>query len=327
MLKSIKRYTTGALSAALLLGSSLAALAADTVSIRLDWAYGSEHAPIFLAIKKGFFADEGIEVKLMPGEGSSVTAKLVGNRDADFGYATADQILIAAQRGLPLLTTAVILQQNATALIFPKDKPIKDLKKDLAGKTVGVQLKSTTKLQWDKVKGDQKLDATTFKEVPADLAIVPLLSAGRIDAGIGYFFNDGLKARAAGMDVDWILFEDLGVKIYSTALFTNSEFAQKNPDLVRRFTRAFVKGWIYAKAHEPEALAAFIEANPETDKVYAKMKLPEVLRLTESEDVSKTTMGHSTPEGWNSLQETLLQMGVLPQKIDVGTIYTNDYLK
>ena len=327
MTSLLKKCLSGLVLASAVAAGATAALADDKIKLRLDWAYGSEHAPIFLAVEKGFFKDEGIEVQLLPGEGSSVTAKLVGNRDADFGYATADQILIAAQRGLPLLSTGVILQKNPTALIFKKSSPIKDVASDLAGKTIGVQLKSNTSLQWEKVKADLKLDTSTFREVPADLAIVPLLTADRIDAGVGFFHNDGLKARTSGVDVDWILFDDLGLKMYSSALFTNTELAKENPDLVHRVTRAFVKGWTYSREHPDEALAAFVKANPETDKAYAEAKLPEVLHLTESEDTEKNGLGHSTEEAWNNLQDTLSNMGIIPDKIDVKTVFTNDYLK
>src|SRR5260370_42698485 len=103
-----------------LVAAANAAFAADKVSLRLDWVYGSEHAPIFLAIEKGFFKDENIDLNLMPGEASSVTAKLVANRDTDFGYATADQVLIGAKRGLPLVATAVVRRENPTAPTFQR---------------------------------------------------------------------------------------------------------------------------------------------------------------------------------------------------------------
>jgi ABC-type nitrate/sulfonate/bicarbonate transport system substrate-binding protein len=175
-------------------------VAAEKVSLRLDWVYGSEHAPIFLAMEKGYFRDENIDLNLMPGEGSSVTVKLVGNRDADFGYATADQVLIGAQRGLPLVATAVVLQQNPTALIFKASAGIKDIKTDLKGKTIGVQLKSNTGRQWEAIKKSMALDTKSFIEVPADGALVPLLTSDRIQAGVGFYFNDGLKLKATGTD-------------------------------------------------------------------------------------------------------------------------------
>ena len=88
------------------------ALALDKVTLRLDWVYGSEHAPIFLAKEKGFFTAEGIDVNILPGEGSTVTVKLVGNRTTEFGYAGADQALMAFGRELPVVSTAVILLKS-----------------------------------------------------------------------------------------------------------------------------------------------------------------------------------------------------------------------
>lgn len=307
--------------------AAFAAHAADKVKLRLDWVFGAEHAPIFLAMEKGYFKDQNIDLDLMPGEGSSVTVKLVGNRDADFGYATADQVLIAAQRGLPLVATAVVLQQNPTALIFKTSLGIKNAKTDLYGKTIGVQLKSNTGRQWEALKKDLTLDASKFKEVPADGAIVPLISSDRIDVGVGFYFNDALKLRATGEKVDWILLEDLGMKMYSTSLLTNADLIKEKPDLVKRFTRAFMKGWSAAIANPKDAYDAFIKANPSTDKTYAELKLPEVLKLTASDDAKANGLGHSTKVAWDDLQNQLIGMEMMKDKTDVSKVFTNDFLQ
>lgn len=304
-----------------------AAQAADKVKLRLDWVFGAEHAPIFLAKEKGFFKEEGIDVELLPGEGSSVTVKLVGNRDTDFGYASADQALIAAARGLPVVSVAVILQQNPTALVFRKAQNIKDPKTDLYGKVIGVQLKSVTGRQWEALKRILKLDPAKLKEVPADGAIVPLIASGRIDVGVAFYFNDGLKLRASGEDVAWIPLENLGLKMYSTSLLTNAELIKENPDLVRRFTRAFIRGWEYSAKNPAEAMKAFLAANPGTDVKYAELKLPEVLRLTHSPDADKNGIGHSTHAGWTKLQDELVAMDLMKTKVDVDTVFTNKFLK
>jgi NitT/TauT family transport system substrate-binding protein len=303
------------------------AQAADKVKLRLDWVFGAEHAPIFLAKEKGYFAQEGIDVELLPGEGSSVTVKLVGNRDADFGYASADQALIAAARGLPVVSTAVVLQQNPTALIFRKAQNIKDPKTDLYGKVIGVQLKSVTGRQWEALKKILSLDASKLKEVPADGALVPLIAAGRIDVGVGFYFNDALKLRATGEDVDWILLETLGLKMYSTSLLTNADLIKEKPDLVRRFTRAFMRGWTDAAKNPDAAMKAFLAANPSTDVKYAELKLPEVLKLTHSVDADKSGIGYSTEAGWKGLQDSLVTMGLMQTTVDVKTVFTNDFLK
>ena len=99
-----------------LAGISGPAFAIDKVTLRLDWVYGSEHAPIFLARDKGFFAKDGIDVTLLPGQGSTVTVKLVGNGTADFGYAAADQALMAYAKGLPFSTSLQINPPSATTV-------------------------------------------------------------------------------------------------------------------------------------------------------------------------------------------------------------------
>jgi len=321
----VKALVAGATLSGLLVPA--AAFAADKVKLRLDWVIGSEHAPIFLAMERGYFRDAGIDLDLLPGEGSSVTVKLVGNRDADFGYATADQVLIGAQRGLDLVATAVVLQQNPTALIFKSALKVKDPKTDLYGKTIGVQLKSNTSRQWEALKKNLKLDASKFKEVPADGALVAMIASSRIDVGVGFYFNDALKLKATGEDVSWILLEDFGIKMYSTTLVTNPALIKEKPDLVKRFTGAFMKGWQAAIDDPKAAYDAFIKANPSTDKVYAELKLPEVLKLTQSADVKQNGLGHSTQAAWEDLQKQLIEMDMMKDKTDVSKVFTNDFLK
>jgi NitT/TauT family transport system substrate-binding protein len=302
------------------------AMALDQVTMRLDWVFGSEHSGIFVAQQKGFFRDEGIDLQVLPGEGSSVTVKLVGTGDVEFGYATADQAVLAADRGLPVVTTAVILQSNPTAVIFPKETGIKTLK-DLYGKRLGLQVKSAVERQWRAVVKKNDIDTTKISEVPADLSIAKLIIAKRIDAGIAFAFNDGLQVAAEGIDMDWIYFRDLGLPMYSTGLIVNQDTIKKNPDLVRRFTRAFVKGWAYAKDHPDEAYSLTVAANPTLDNKYNRLKLPAVLELTQSDDTKAHGIGYSTPEGWKALMNTMVSLELIKKPLDVEAVSTNEFLK
>ena len=148
-MRSRRRRLFGLLGIAvalLVLAPLTPAAAVDTVSLRLDWVIGSEHAPIFVARDKGFFKDEGIDVNILAGEGSTVVVKLVGNKNNDFGYATADQVLMAHAKGLPILTTAVVLQDTPGCIIFPRSQPITKLEQ-LYGKRLGTQIKSVVDKQ------------------------------------------------------------------------------------------------------------------------------------------------------------------------------------
>jgi NitT/TauT family transport system substrate-binding protein len=302
------------------------AMAADTVSLRLDWVIGSEHTGIFVARDKGFFKDEGIDVNILAGEGSTVVVKLVGNKNNDFGYAAADQILMANAKGLPIRSTAVILQNTPGAIIYPKAKPITKLE-DLYGKKLGTQIKSVVDKQWEAVARIGKIDRSKITEIPSDRAVAQGMIAGTLDAAVAFFFNDGLLAEVRGMPTGWLLFSDLGLKVYSSSLVVHDDLIKQNPGLVRRFTKAFVKGWTYSKEHPEEALALFLKANPNVDPAYSKVKLPAVLGILDSEDTKKNGVGASTKAGWEAMQRALIDMKLMEAPIDVTRAFTNEYLK
>ncbi len=313
-------------AAAMMTAISAPAFALDKVTLRLDWVYGSEHAPIFLARDKGFFEKEGIDVTLLPGQGSTVTVKLVGNGSEEFGYAAADQGLMAYAKGLPVVSTAVILQKNPVAVIFPKSSGIKTLT-DLYGKTMGIPFQSVGEKQWRYVVKFNKIDPSRIHEVAVDRNIAATVEANKVDASLAFFFNDGLKVVSDGTPMNWILLSDVGLPIYSTSLLVNEETINKNPDLVRRFTHAFVAGWTYAVSHEQEALDAFLKDNPTVDPKYSALKLPEVLKLTQSEETAKNGIGYSTKEKWEDMQKALVDMGIMESPVDVSKVFTNEFLK
>jgi NitT/TauT family transport system substrate-binding protein len=320
---TVRRFFFAAVATCTLLSGEARAL--DSVTIRLDWVFGTEHSGIFTALEKGYFKDAGIDVKILPGEGSSVTVKLVGNGDVEFGYATADQALLANARDLPVVATAVILQSNPTAIVFPKSTGIKRLT-DLYGKRLGLQLKSAVERQWRAVVKIQNIDTGKIIEVPADLAVAQLIIAKRIDAGVAFFFNDGIRPIAEGIDMDWLMFRDLGLQMYSSSLLTNAELIKNKPDLVKRFTQAFVHGWQYAKDHPEEAYALTVKANPTLDNKYNKMKLPAVLTLTDSEDVKAHGIGYSSKPGWETLQKTLIELDLMKEPVKLDGVFTNAFL-
>ncbi len=319
----IRRLFSVALALVILSGQ---AWALDKVTLRLDWVFGSEHAPIFLARDKGFFRDEGIDVEILAGEGSTVTVKLVGNGNADFGYAAADQAMMAYAKGLPVVASAVILQKNPVAVIFPQASGIKTLQ-DLYGKTLGVPTLSVAEKQWRYVEKVNHVDDSKIHQVSLGTGIATMIEAKKVDAAVAFFFNDGLKVVSDGTPMGWILLSDVGLPIYSTSLIVSEDTINKNPDLVHRFTRAFVKGWIYSLSHQDEALQTFLKDNPTVDPKYSALKFPEVLKLTQTPDTEKNGIGYSTQDKWDAMQKALLEMGIMDKGVDVANVFTDKFLK
>jgi NitT/TauT family transport system substrate-binding protein len=310
----------------LAMACSSVALAADQVRFRLNWVPGAEYAPFYLGKEKGFFAEQGIDLEILPGEGSTVTAKLVANRSVEFGLAGADVVMMSNSRDLPLVSIGIMTQELPGGIIFPADSGIRTLT-DLYGKRLGVQLKSATEKQWRAVAKMAKLDEKKIIEVPADRAIAQLIASKAIDAGIAFYFNDGLKLVAEGTPMSWIPFSEHGLRFYADAVITHPDLIKENPDLVRRFARAFVKSWTYAIANEKETLNSFLRQNPTVDAKYSALKLPVVLKMGQSPETREHGFGYSTRERWEEMQKMLIGMELMPTPVDVSKIATNEFLK
>jgi NitT/TauT family transport system substrate-binding protein len=302
------------------------ATALDKVRFRLNWVPGAEFSPFYLGKEKGFFTEQGIDVEIFPGEGSTVSAKLIGNRSAEFGESAADVVVMANSQGLPITSIGILLQEVPGGIIFPTDSGIKKLT-DLYGKKLGIQLKSSTEKQWRAVAKLNNIDESKIKEVPADRAIAQLIANKTIDAGVAFYFNDGLKLVAEGIPMSFISFSDSGLKFYADAIITSPELIKENPDLVRRFTKAVVKSWTYAIANQKETLDIFLKLNPNIDAKYSSLKLPVVLKMAQSDDTNANGFGHSTQERWDNMQKSLISMGLMKDPVDVSKIFTNDFLK
>jgi NitT/TauT family transport system substrate-binding protein len=321
----MKRLMIGlALSLAMVYSSGASAL--EKVDFRLDWVPGAEFAPFYLGKEKGFFAEQGIDINILPGQGSTVTAKLVGNRSTPFGLASSDVVLISNSKDLPLTSIGVVYQQLPGGVVFRTSSGIKTLT-DLYGKKLGIQYKSSTEKQWRAVAKEQHIDESKITELPADGAVAQLIASNQIDAGIAFYFNDGLKLVSEGIPMSSISFYDAGLKFYADALIVNPALIKENPDLVKRFTKAFVKSWTYGLAHQDEALASFLKQNPTVDAKYSAMKLPVAMKMASSPDTEANGFGHSTKEEWESMQKQLVQMGLITTPIDVTKMFTNDFLK
>jgi NitT/TauT family transport system substrate-binding protein len=321
----MKRLSIG-LALVFAMAWSNSANALDKVNFRLDWVPGAEFSPFYLGKEKGFFAEEGIDIQILPGEGSTVTAILIGNRSAEFGLAAADVVLMANSKDLPITSIGIMLQEVPGGIIFPTASGIKKLT-DLYGRKLGIQLKSSTEKQWRAVAKLNNIDESKIQEIPADRAIAQLIANQSIDAGVAFYFNDGLKLVAEGIPMSFISFADNGLKFYADALICSPELIKENPDLVKRFARAFVKSWTYAIAHEKETLESFLKQNPSVDPKYSALKLPVVLKMSQSDDTKKNGFGYSTKERWDSMQKSLISMGLMTDQMDVAKIFTNDFLK
>src|SRR5216684_2413915 len=120
----------GLVIAAVLTFSSCQAFAQSAApakaSLRLDWKGGGQHAPFYLAKERGYYKDEGIDLDIISGSGSSDVVKQVGSKAVEFGVADALVLVQAAEQRVPLTAVAAYYQRTPIVVLSPRSKPVTD---------------------------------------------------------------------------------------------------------------------------------------------------------------------------------------------------------
>lgn len=282
----------------------------EPVTLRLNYVANAEHAPYYVGLEKGFYADEGIDITITPGVGSNDTVKLVGAGNDMFGVAVADAVVIGRGRDVPVVSLAVLLQQSPNVMIAMADSGI-EKPEDLYGKRVGVSSRSTVWAFWGALVEKTGLDASKIEVTDlGTTASSPVLVAGTIDATITLATNEVIALQADGFDLNVIDIGQYGVESYGQVLFANEDVVRENPDLAKRFTRATLRSWEYTMENVDEAIGILKEYVPETEIPKEVAKWSEITPRTAAKS-GDVAFGDQSVEGWTSTYETFKSAGLI----------------
>lgn len=307
---------TGAAALGVTIGApAVHAQALKPVTFRLNYVANAEHAPYYVGIKKGFYKEAGLNVTITPGIGSNDSVKLVGAGNDMFGVAVADAVLVGRGRGVPVVSTAVLLQQSPNVLCSLAAKNITK-PEDLIGKKVGVSSRSTVFAFWKAFVKATKLDETKiqFSDLGAT-ASSPVLVAGTIDATITLATNEVVALREDGVKLNTLDLGKYGVHSYGQTLFANEALTKTDPALVKAFTAATLKAWEYTIANVPEAIAILKESVPETEVKKEVAKWTEISPRTKAL-TGNVPFGAQSPEGWAASYATFEAAGLIDKAFD-----------
>lgn len=293
-------------------------------TLRLNWTPSGEHAIYYLGIQRGFYAEEGISLDILPGTGSTDAVKLVGAGNDTFGTAVADAVAIGRSRDMGVKSLAVLLQRSPNVLCSLKRSGIVE-PGDLMGRTVGVNARSTTHAFWLALLKGAQLDSSRIKTL--DLGTVapagPLV-AGTIDAAILLATNELKTLEAQGIELNQMDPADYGVHSYGQVLFTTEQLLAKDPDLARRMTRATLRAFEFALANVPLAVAALKAKVPEADLDMETAKWREVaVRVHGPSSEGENKLGAQSVAGWDRTIETFRNAGLIEGPLGGADLIAN----
>jgi NitT/TauT family transport system substrate-binding protein len=317
MRSSVISFVVGAVMTA----ASVSVHAADAVSVRLKWFNQAQFAGFYVAKDKGLYQAAGLDVKVQPGGPDFPSIQMVAGGNEQFGISSADQILIARSKGVPVVAVAVLYRKSPFVLFSLKQSGITK-PEQFTGKKIGVKVGGNEELVYRAMLKKAGVSNKSLTETPVKFDMTPLLT-GQLDVWPGYTINEVLTAREKGFDVNVMWPSDYGIDMYADTLFTTEKLIREQPELVRRFVAATIKGWDAAVANPEEA--ATITAAQDKKLTYAHelgMMKESIPLLTPD----KKPIGSMDMAGWQAVHDLLLAGGFLKSPADLSKAFTTQFV-
>lgn len=269
---------TGA-TLAVTLFSAAPAMAQTALKFTLDWKFEGPAAGFFLALDKGYFKEEGLDVTIDTGNGSVEAIPRVASGAYQMGFGDINSVIKFLDEDPSQKVTAVMMvyDKPVFALVGRKSLGITDDPKSVEGKKLGAPPPDGAFAQWVAFKEVAGIDdsAITIESIGFPVR-EPMLASGDVDAVFGFAFSVILNLKAQGVpdeDIASILFADHGLELYGNAVLVNEDFAAANPEAVTGFLKALAKGYADAVADPAEGAAAIIAVNEVLDPAIEQERL------------------------------------------------------
>lgn len=256
-MKQVLCHTLLALLSLLMLVFGSTAHAEEKITVLLDWFVNPDHAPLFVALERGYFKERGLEVELIAPSNPNDPPKLVAAGKADLAVSYQHQHQMQVDQGLPLVRVATLVATPLNSLVVLADGDIKSIG-DLKGKTVGYSVGGfeTVLLKVMLEKAGLTLEDVTLINV--NFSLSPSLLTGKADAVIGAFRNFELNQ----MDIEKrpgraFFVEEFGIPAYDELIMVANSKSLDNPSL-RKFVDGLEAGVQYLVNHPDESWELFI---------------------------------------------------------------------
>lgn len=293
--------------------------------IVLDWTPNTNHTGLYVAQSKGFFEEQGLAVDILqPPEGGAET--LVGGGGAEFGISFQDTLAPnnASDNPIPVTAVASIIQHNTSGIISLKGDGI-DSPAKMAGHTYATWDMPIEQAIIKKITEDDGGKFEDIDMVPSTVTDVITALQTDIDAVWIFYAWDGIATKVKGLETNYLNFADYGDELdyYCPVLIVNNEFAEKNPETVKKALAAIKKGYEYAIENPEDAARILLEAAPELDSeiVQESQKW-----LAEQYIADADKWGYIDAERWDAFYGWLYENNLVENEIPKGAGFTNEYL-
>lgn len=299
------------------------------ITFMLDFIALGRHAPWYVPIAKGYYKEEGLDVTVVPSKGTADVIKGVETGIAQLGFIDVPS-LVAGGEAVRNIKMVGVNYQKAPYCVFSLNPGANVTSpKDMVGLEFG---SSTASFVWKIHQAFMKmhgLDPSTLKVVNIDgSARVPMLAARKVQAIDLFVMSEpGLKRAVKDAEVKCLLLGDHGLDIYANGIGVKEDFLKQNPQVVRGFIRAALRGWKFALDNPEEAAKIQVQYVKALDPKIIVEELGIVRRLAVVPDTEKNGYGSMNREKMaRTVQFINDNVDINGRKLTVSDIYREGYL-
>ena len=319
-----KRAFLGAL--ALVVVAPLAQ-AQERASLRLKWLAQTQFAGFYVALAKGYYKAEGIDLTINPGGPNLLTENLVASGADTFGLSGGtDSVMAARDKGLPIVCVGIAHQITPFVFVSKKDGPVKTLA-DFKGRTVTTWFTGANDVLYAMLAANH-IPQSAMTIQPQQVSVSPFVD-GQVDVVTATIYNeyDTLKARMGEAALRTFVPEDFGVTFPRDTVIVSETTAKDKPKLVESFLRASIKGWQDAIKNPKEAVDIVMAAAPTLERKHQEAMLEGVIGLMEAGSAKTNGLFWIDPVAVKKAEDLLVDNKVISKPVDLAAAFDDRFLK
>lgn len=294
------------------------------ISFRLKWLIYSSFASHFVALDKNYFVDEGLKVNIEPGGPGVDPIRLVATGTDDVGLAGYEQIIMAREKGIPVIAIGEDYIRSGVGFFSLKSKDILDAQ-DFIGKKVGILPGTDKYTLYMALMNKLGIDRTQVNEIPVGNNL-SLLFNEVVDVFPGFVTNQPFIAEERGMPVNIVDPYDFGVRPGGNVYFTSEETLKNKRSELKSFLKAVIKGIIESQKLSDEAVIdIMLKYNDQLDKNVELKIWKSTKEILLEKDPAK--VGFLYQEKWEYTAEISKEYGLIKSIPDIDKCYTNELIE
>ncbi len=292
-------------------------------TLQLQWVAQAQFAGYYVALDKGWYREEGIDLTINPGGADIVPIDQVVSGKSDFGTSFLADLCVGVRKGKPIISIAQLQPKSGLLLIAKKTSGIRE-PRDFIGRRVGVWLGGWD-AQFNALLANEGIDARDVGVISQGYDMAPFLN-GETDVASAMVYNEYLTVLESGIkpaDLNVIDYAEYGLGLPGDILFTTREMAEQRPDTCARMVGATLRGWQYAIEHPEEAVDIVLKHDKSG-------RLDRAHQLSMMNEIAKLMQRPGRDIGYTErivIKQTIyvLRDKVLGGPLQPEDVYTNDF--